>query len=58
MSGNTGTAGGTKGADPVPEKKETTAPDKSTALDKDSPLVTSETSDSKDAGTYNAPESD
>jgi len=42
----------------VPEKKETTAPDKSTALDKDSPLVTSETSDSKDAGTYNAPESD
>lgn len=42
MSGNTGVAGGTKGADPVPEK-EKTAPDRSTALDKDSPLVTTET---------------
>jgi hypothetical protein len=46
VSGNTGVAGGTKGADPVPsqdpEKKPTTAPDKSTALDPDSPLVTSD----------------
>lgn len=44
MSGNTGVAGGTKGADPVPSQgPEKTAPDKSTALDKDSPLVTTET---------------
>lgn len=32
--GNTGVAGGTKGADPVPEKK---APDDSTALPADEP---------------------
>jgi len=40
--GNTGYAGGTKGADKVPEKKPETAPDNSTALDPDSPLVTSD----------------
>jgi hypothetical protein len=42
---NTGYAGGTKGADPVPESQgpeKKTAPDNSTALDPDSPLVTSD----------------
>lgn len=39
MSGNTGVAGGTRGADPVPQK---TAPDDSTVLDPDSPLVTTD----------------
>lgn len=42
-AGNTGVAGGTKGASQVPEKKPVTAPDNSTALDPDSPLVTTET---------------
>jgi hypothetical protein len=36
MSGNTGVAGGTKGADPVPQK---TAPDGSTVLDESSAKV-------------------
>lgn len=36
MSGNTGVAGGTKGADPVPEKQDT-APDGSTVLGKSDP---------------------
>lgn len=39
--GNTGVAGGTKGADPVPPKQ-TTAPDQSTVLEPDSPLVTTD----------------
>jgi hypothetical protein len=64
VSGNTGVAGGTQGADPVPvihdgaehvagapadpgaptvQPKQTTAPDNSTVLDKDSPLVTTDT---------------
>ena len=37
MSGNTGVAGGTRGADPVPEKE--TAPDGSTVLDESSSKV-------------------
>lgn len=36
MSGNTGVAGGTQGADPVPQK---TAPDGSTVLDASSDQV-------------------